>query len=668
MKFLSLEIEDFGLFAGTHRFKLVPEESDGNQPVILIGGKNGAGKTTFLEALRTCLYGKQAFGERLGHKRYLQSLADRIHRPADESKTVNGSRLTLVFEYAIEGVSREYEVTRRWTRTSNAQAPVQEQLNIMVDGETLTEIAEDYWGDFIEELVPFGVSELFFFDGEKIKSMAENATANESLGTAMKSMLGLDLIERLQADLSLYRTRRIKAGSSGDARKAITSAETEVQELSGQIDLKRQAIAETEAQLDTAKHKLQLAETDLKTHGGQLAENRDSNKEQKLALMERHNALASEGRRLMEGVLPFAFCPNVTRRLFSQIDAEAEGRRAEALKTELDALGDYLCKTLAADSTLPSEARLSVAMKAKTLVDQYAEGKPAHTTLHDLSERLAQLFRTWTTTAQTSVAARVSELTEELRKTENAQQNIERALVQAPKDDAVADVVQRLAAATSEVTLLEAKVLAQRDELQQLENKLAHANRTLEKALQLSQDQEGQANRIAMAERSIKAMQAYQAGLTKARISTLEDNISARFRSLLRKDDLVSQVHVDPQSFNVTISGQMGRGLKRDELSAGEKQIYAIATLWGLADTSGRPLPMVVDTPLGRLDSEHRSNLIHHYFPKVSHQVIILSTDTEVDEQLYEELSPYVGKAFLFQSEGGQTQVSEEYFWQGGTA
>jgi DNA sulfur modification protein DndD len=315
-----------------------------------------------------------------------------------------------------------------------------------------------------------------------------------------------------------------------------------------------------------------------------------------------------------------------------------------------------------------SDVRLAVAMKAKKMVTAYANDKKEGNTIHDISESATQRYRTWTTTAQTTIADRASALTVEMQQTELAQRDIERALIQAPADDAVAKVVQELTATTAEVSKFQQKIELAQQELQQFENQMAQAQRTLDKLLELNADQAALSKRMEIAERSITAMKAYQVGLTKTRISTLEDNISNRFRSLLRKDDLVSKVNVDPRSFNVTLTGQKGRSLKRNELSAGEKQIYAIATLWGLADTSGRPLPMVVDTPLGRLDSEHRSNLIHHYFPKVSHQVIILSTDTEVDEKLYDELSPYVGKAFLFESEEGHTTVKEEYFWQGGAA
>jgi DNA sulfur modification protein DndD len=88
--------------------------------------------------------------------------------------------------------------------------------------------------------------------------------------------------------------------------------------------------------------------------------------------------------------------------------------------------------------------------------------------------------------------------------------------------------------------------------------------------------------------------------------------------------------------------------------------------LWGLAKTSGRPLPVIIDTPLGRLDSDHRRKLIHDYLPFASHQVIVLSTDTEVDQALFEELRPDISHAYhlVFGSEDRRTEVSTGYFWK----
>jgi DNA sulfur modification protein DndD len=99
-------------------------------------------------------------------------------------------------------------------------------------------------------------------------------------------------------------------------------------------------------------------------------------------------------------------------------------------------------------------------------------------------------------------------------------------------------------------------------------------------------------------------------------------------------------------------------------LSAGEKQVYAIAMLWALARTSGRALPMIIDTPLARLDSEHRAAIVERYLPAASHQVIVLSTDTEVDRTLLEKLMPAVSHTFRleYDSKLGSTAAVPGYF------
>ena len=86
--------------------------------------------------------------------------------------------------------------------------------------------------------------------------------------------------------------------------------------------------------------------------------------------------------------------------------------------------------------------------------------------------------------------------------------------------------------------------------------------------------------------------------------------------------------------------------------------------LWALAKTSGRHLPMIVDTPLGRLDREHRDNLMKLYFPHVSHQVIILSTDTEIDDLYVNQLDQFISESYLleYNHELASTQVLPGYF------
>jgi DNA sulfur modification protein DndD len=157
---------------------------------------------------------------------------------------------------------------------------------------------------------------------------------------------------------------------------------------------------------------------------------------------------------------------------------------------------------------------------------------------------------------------------------------------------------------------------------------------------------------------------AYTAQLTQAKIVTLSDAIVEGFNQLSHKPDRIKRVELDPQTFAVTLYDTYNRFISKDELSAGEQQIYTTALLWGLAKTSGKPLPMILDTPLGRLDSSHRQLLIEHYFPYVSHQVILLSTDTEIVGHLLSLLKPHISHTLYlaYQQTEGHTTIEEGYF------
>ena len=84
-----------------------------------------------------------------------------------------------------------------------------------------------------------------------------------------------------------------------------------------------------------------------------------------------------------------------------------------------------------------------------------------------------------------------------------------------------------------------------------------------------------------------------------------------------------------------------------EDLSAGERQLLAISIVWTLSEVSKVNVPIVIDTPLGRLDSKHREQLITKYFPQAGAQTIILSTDEEIIGKYYKSLKPYIGNEYL---------------------
>lgn len=136
------------------------------------------------------------------------------------------------------------------------------------------------------------------------------------------------------------------------------------------------------------------------------------------------------------------------------------------------------------------------------------------------------------------------------------------------------------------------------------------------------------------------------------------------YLQLANKRNLIQNIIIDKETLEFTYFSGEGSEIDKESLSAGEKQLMVIAILWGLAICSGKRLPVIIDTPLSRLDSEHRVALIQKYFPNASDQTIILSTDSEIDGRYYDIMKEFVGDEFTlkYDDETKSTTIEQGYF------
>ena len=153
--------------------------------------------------------------------------------------------------------------------------------------------------------------------------------------------------------------------------------------------------------------------------------------------------------------------------------------------------------------------------------------------------------------------------------------------------------------------------------------------------------------------------------LRKNKVHLLQEKTFEMYKMLSSKAGLIKDLEINDKSYEITVRDKSGHEMKKSSLSAGEKEVFALSLLWGLAQTSQLNLPIIIDTPLSRLDSVHRDNIVNHYFPNAANQVIILSTDTEVDSNYFKNLEPHLtGAARLeFNQSNELTTVKEGYFW-----
>ena len=148
-------------------------------------------------------------------------------------------------------------------------------------------------------------------------------------------------------------------------------------------------------------------------------------------------------------------------------------------------------------------------------------------------------------------------------------------------------------------------------------------------------------------------------------IKRLEKLILDCFKTLHRKKNFIKSIKIDTINFDLFIKDQKNNEIDTEDLSAGERQLLAVAILWGLAKASNSAAPTIIDTPLGRLDSDHRLNLVEKYFPTASKQVILLSTDEEINKKYHKYMAPYLSRSYKIEYDEklNGSKIEEGYFF-----
>ena len=664
-----LILENYGLFAGRHELDLVarPQPDGRPRPIVLIGGKNGAGKSTLLEAIRLVLYGRLSLGNRVRAVDYDAFLRARVHRARSSLVKPTVATLGLEFDHVHRGTSERYLVERSWHTTG---AAVVEQLSVLRDGSRLEEIDAEFWQGFVRDIIPEGLSQLFFFDGEKIKELAEDATSAGVLADSIKSLLGLDLVERLDADLTVYANREVARLGTDEDRGKAAQIEGEIAALEGAVRMCEEELAGNRTRQDGLQAEIRRAEEDLRREGEGLATRRSRLQADKVELATRIDEVERSLREQCDGLYPLSLCARLVGRLTKQLDAErasAEDTRVRAAleKTRADVLRALTSK-LARNSRQSKQATAAVEAIFEKRLNRGRQAGVGTKVLHQLSDADRRQIAASLAEAKNRSRVAVAAACAELAKLRRRQESTERALAQIPADATVRPRMEQLTDLNRRLGALEQARAETEERLRGLQFQLESKARERNRAAEQFQGRLDVGNRVQLARSVQQALGDYLQRLTRLKVAQLRETVAACFNRLCRKGDVVTQIDIDAVTFAVTLFDRQGRAVPKEELSSGEKQIFAIAMLWGLAQTSGRPLPVIIDTPLGRLDSDHRRNLIEQYFPHASHQVVLLSTDTEVDQPLFDELGPSVSHSFHlhYREEDAQTELTDGYFWR----
>jgi DNA sulfur modification protein DndD len=243
------------------------------------------------------------------------------------------------------------------------------------------------------------------------------------------------------------------------------------------------------------------------------------------------------------------------------------------------------------------------------------------------------------------------------------QQKVERDLSRAPQDDVLQPLINQLNEARKRLADASVEAARRRVELEQISVALNQAESNYLKAVNTLASTNLQRASLEKAARVQSALVEFKDALVTKKIREVEAEVTRCFNLLSRKR-INRSITINPTTFQVSVKDSHSRLVSKSELSSGEKQIYAISILWALARVSGRPLPMIIDTPLARLDRDHRALLGQRYFPSASHQVIILSTDSEIDREFIPRIERSIAQSYelLFDMGSQSTFVRHGYF------
>ncbi|MER7662057.1 DNA sulfur modification protein DndD [Streptomyces sp. NPDC096193] len=666
-----ITLEEFGAYRGKQSLDLTPKK---NKPIILIGGLNGCGKTTLLDAIQLVLYGARARCSGRANKPYETYLRESINRQADPSR---GSAITLEFTVTVDGREHYYRVIRNW-RTSGKS--VNEFLSVFVDeqfGDKLkpgrgvepegkfSRLLSEGWADHIEDLLPLEVASLAFFDGEKIESLADPERASSVIESAVHALLGVSTVQQLRTDLVALQRRQKLSDEEQHLMDDIHTLERERETVLAQHGTAHQELANRRTvELGQAKRRLDSLERAFADAGGSLFERRveleTEHKQVSAQLAELRAGLAQ----VAAGPLPLLMLRDQLKKVRKQAESE---QTAAGVSQVLEILTERDQWVL---DLLPAAAR-------KEIVDKLEADRVERSKLADLEVRfnlphdaLAQLA----VLDEVLVRDRAhgADLLKQAAETAEHLDQLDRQLAAVPEQSKV-EALQRereeqLQAVAREEAAYE-RHAAQLDELKRRRDSVTESLKRAHKEFVRTKVKAEEVERIkTYSERARATLERFRGALLQRHTSRLEVAMLQSFKDLMRKQGLVQDIRIDTSKFTLTLTDAEGERIDPGRLSAGERQLLAVSLLWGLMKVAGNRLPNVIDTPLGRLDSRHREHLVDRYFPNASRQVLLLSTDEEIDEYLLGRLKKSVAHTYTLVHDDTEftTNVVEGYWWNTG--
>lgn len=650
MKLKSIELYNIGPYVGRNYFSF---SSQNERNTILVGGRNGAGKTTLLKSVRLGLYGSLGYGFRTNSETYLQIVSDLLN---DDSKEEEKYSIKISFYLANQFELCEYVIDRSWKYTGNG---ISEYVQVFRDGVSLSSVETDDFFELLKSQFAPSLMQLCFFDGEEILKITDEKLLSDYLKDLFYNLFDIDLYKSLEESLVEY----LYLTSDSDE---IVEMKNEVDRLATLSKKKKQKLESLKLELDDYHERSnelkmlneQLEEEFLR-HGGLFYEQQKKVEREIFQIEHDRKESLDVLKTFIGSHLPFYLSIKLFKQLVNQLQKEREYYVSQELSNKISQLH---IQELFDKLNIPQQnGDLEHNFKVE-LIDLLTSDVSVNM-IHNLStgesNRILSIYDQLTKNNLQEIHGKVQEVRSQLkylRKLRTALENQEKT---AEFKDILQEINQnnkKIQALEQDIGELKVKISEFQSDYEETLQQLHDAQQKLSSALR-------EIGSLSEAEKAVNVIRRFKEKQLWNKVADVEHLTLLMINKLSRKTNFISSIKIDIDTFKVHLYDKRQNKLN-NILSAGENQLVILALFWASIKASKKKVPIILDTLLGRLDSIHSRAIVETLIPEFGDQVIVLSTDTEINESLYQRLKKFISKEYTleYNTEERRTEVTECFF------
>lgn len=640
-----LTLNNFGVYAGQNSFEFTSDK-----PIVLVGGMNGRGKTTFLEAILLALYGSNSIAyKESNYSTYGKYLRSYIN------KSSWSQQASVELEFVMsESTGRNYLISREWDSLSRRTS---ETITVKENGQ-YSEFLTKNWAMFIENILPSALSSFYFFDGEKIAELAVDDT-NVQMKESIRSMLGISVLDVLKNDLGRALRKSSRKTTNSQAGMALEELRQKKEDLEVALQKADESIEKISQEVASKQNEIEELHHQYEIKGGDIIE-------QRKALMQKRADLLAEidqNQTLLVEASADALPLVLVKDLILAIKLQAEDEHNDLIMQQ--AMGQI--ETLLQEYSIEHTESYPHNRAFVNFVKEMSEAESTEP-LYGVSDHALFQLNSLVEEILLQVISSTKQLLERKGILQKNLDEVESYLSLDINEKALNELFTNIREQELELVQLNVELTSKQQERATINGSLMTASSEFSKAVEsyLANEEllDDSDRMMRYSNIALHIVEEFTVELQKRKTGVLADTITACYKKLANKKNLIQKIVMDPRSLDIVYLDDLGKTVSKDSLSAGEKQLMVIAILWALAICSKKKLPVIIDTPLSRLDSMHRTALVTTYFPQASEQTIILSTDSEIDHTYYNMMKESVGDEFTlsYSEEKKSTTILKGYF------